>query len=155
MLSRTRCGRLWSEFEKGGPVQSQETGDLRSDVAALTQAVDDGDLWMDGVLVTDGIHERCARRYETLAEQVEQQIRVLRPAASLPGFGGFESGGALRRGFEDKASDALERMQEYADAARQLAQTLRAAAAAYAQHDADIAAALGSATADVVGAGHA
>lgn len=155
MSSRARRAHRWSELEKGGPVQSQETGDVRSDVAALSHAVDDGELWMDGVLVTDGVHERCARRYETLAEQVEQQMKVLHAGVSLPGFGGFESGGSLRRGFEGKATDALERMQEYADAARQLAQTLRAAAAAYTQHDADIAVALGKTTTDVVGAGHA
>ncbi len=123
-------------------MQSQESGDLRNDVGALAQAVEDGRLWIDGVLVGDGTHERCARRYEALAEQVEQQIRALAPAAALPGFGGFESGLALRRGFEGKAGDAVERLQEYADAARQFAQTLRAAATAYAQHDADSAAAL-------------
>ncbi len=132
-------------------MQSQETGDLHSDVAALSQAVDDGQLWMDGVLVTDGIHERCARRYETLADQVEEQMRVLHAALSLPGFGGFESGDSLRRGFESKASEALEHLQQYADASRELAQTLRQAAAAYTEHDADIAAALGN----VVGANHA
>lgn len=136
-------------------MQSQENGDLRSDVAALSQAVDDGELWMDGVLVTDGIHERCARRYEALADQVEEQMRLLRAAASMPGFGGFESGASLRRGFETKATDALERLREYAGAARQLAQTLRQAGAAYTQHDADIAAALGNTTSDVVGAAHA
>ncbi|ATL70285.1 hypothetical protein [Nocardia terpenica] len=136
-------------------MQSQEAGDLRSDVAALSQAVDDGDLWIDGVLVTDGTHERCARRYEALADQVEQQIRTLAPAGSLPGFGGFESGQALRRGFEGKATDALQHLQEYADAARQLARTLRAAGAAYAQHDADMAAALGKVGANTVAAGHA
>lgn len=123
-------------------MQSHEIGDLRTDVGALAQAVEDGQLWIDGVLVGDGTHERCARRYEALAEQIEQQIRALAPAAALPGFGGFESGTALRRGFEDKAADAVERLQEYADAARQFAQTLRAAATAYAQHDADSAAAL-------------
>ncbi|WP_245717967.1 hypothetical protein [Nocardia miyunensis] len=136
-------------------MQSQETGDLRSDVAALTQAVDDGELWMDGVLVTEGVHERCARRYETLAEQVEQQMTVLHAATALPGFGGFESGGSLQRGFEGKATDALEHLRQYADAARQLAQTLRIAGAAYTQHDADIAAAIGKTNSDVVGAGHA
>ncbi|MBV7704796.1 hypothetical protein NOVA_18645 [Nocardia nova] len=124
-------------------MQSQEAGDLRNDVGALAQAVDDGELWIDGVLVGDGTHERCARRYESLAEQVEQQIRILGAAASLPGFGGFESGQSLRRGFESKAADAVDRLREYADAARQLAQTLRAAAAAYAQHDADAATAIG------------
>ncbi|RDI68647.1 hypothetical protein [Nocardia pseudobrasiliensis] len=131
-------------------MQSQQDGDLRSDVAALTQAVDDGELWIDRVLVADGTHERCARRYELLADQVEQQLGVLRAAGTLPGFGGFESGNSLRRGFEGKAADALQRLQEYADAARQLAQTLRAAGSAYAQHDADVAAAIGR-----VGVGHA
>ncbi|WP_280261679.1 hypothetical protein [Nocardia wallacei] len=136
-------------------MQSQQPGDLRSDVAALTQAVDDGRLWIDGVLVGDGVHERCARRYEQLADQVEQQIRTLRAAAALPGFGGFESGIALQRGFEDKAAQGLQRLQEYADAARQLAHTLRAAAAAYDQHDADISAAIGRVGSDAVGVGHA
>ncbi|MBF6174555.1 hypothetical protein [Nocardia blacklockiae] len=136
-------------------MRSQESGDLRSDVAALTQAVDDGRLWIDGVLVADGVHERCAQRYEQLAEQVEQQVLTLRAATSLPGFGGFESGNALRRGFEDKAAQGLERLQEYADAARQLAQALRAAAAAYAQRDADMSAAISRVGADTVGVGHA
>jgi hypothetical protein len=128
---------------------------LRGDVAGLAQAVDDGDLWIDGVLITEGTNERCARRYETLAEQVEQQIQALRVAASLPGFGGFESGAALRHGFEGKAADAVGRLQEYADAARQLAQTLRAAAAAYTEHDADAAAALRRVGPDTVGSNHA
>ncbi|WP_036566701.1 hypothetical protein [Nocardia sp. BMG51109] len=136
-------------------MQSQEPGDLRSDVAALTQAVDDGRLWIDGVHVADGVHERCARRYEQLADQVEQQLRALRAAGSLPGFGGFESGNALRRGFEGKAAQALDRLQEYADAARQLAAALRAAAANYADNDAEMSAALGRVGADTVGAGHA
>nr|WP_221333027.1 hypothetical protein [Nocardia transvalensis] len=128
---------------------------MRSDVAALTQAVDDGRLWIDGVLVADGVHERCARRYEQLADEVEQQLRTLRAAVSLPGFGGFESGNALRRGFEDKAAQGLDRLQEYADAARQLAAALRAAATAYAEHEADISAAIGRVGADTVGVGHA
>ncbi|AHH21142.1 hypothetical protein NONO_c63720 [Nocardia nova SH22a] len=123
-------------------MQTHEAGDLRTDVGVLAQAVEDGRLWIDGVLVGDGTHERCARRYETLAEQIEQQIRALAPATALPGFGGFDSGAALRGGFEGKAADAVERLQEYAAAARQLAQTLRAAAAAYVQHDGDSAAAL-------------
>jgi hypothetical protein len=144
-----------NEQEEGGPVQSQQPGDLRSEVAALGQAVDDGDLWIAGVLVSEGAHERCARRYETLAEQVEQQIKVLHAAATLPGFGGFESGAALRHGFEGKASDALGRLQDYADAARQLAQMLRQAAAAYRQHDSDLAAALGQAGAQAPGVVHA
>ncbi|WP_227980290.1 hypothetical protein [Nocardia spumae] len=144
-------------------MQSQEAGDLGTDVRALTQAVDDGELWIDGVLVGDGTHERCARRYEALAEQVELQIRTLGGAATLPGFGGFESGAALRRGFEGKAADAVDRLREYADAARQLAQTLRAAADAYARHDSDAAAAIGRAApppvtvqpTQPVGVGHA
>src|SRR6516164_9449026 len=94
--SPVRPGVYANEQEEGGPVQSQQPGDLRSEVAALGQAVDDGDLWIAGVLVSEGAHERCARRYETLAEQVEQQIKVLHAAATLPGFGGFESGAALR-----------------------------------------------------------
>ncbi|WP_280328931.1 hypothetical protein [Nocardia wallacei] len=136
-------------------MRSQEPGDLRSDVAALTQAVDDGRLWIDGVLVAEGVHERCARRYEQLADQVEQQIRTLRAAASLPGFGGFESGNALRRGFEDKAAQGAEKLQEYADAARQLAQALRAAAAAYTEGDAEMSAVIGRVGAETVGVGHA
>ncbi|MBF6327230.1 hypothetical protein [Nocardia transvalensis] len=136
-------------------MQSQENGNLRSDVAALTQAVQDGELWIDGVVVADGTHERCARRYELLADQVEQQIGTLRAAGSLPGFGGFESGNSLRRGFEGKATDAVERLQEYADAARQLAQALRAAAASYEQQDADVAAAIGRMASETVGVGHA
>ncbi|RDI53115.1 hypothetical protein [Nocardia mexicana] len=136
-------------------MQSQESGDLRGDVAVLTQAVDDGRLWIDGVLVADGVHERCARRYEQLADQVEQQIRTLRAAVALPGFGGFESGGALQRGFEDKAAQGLRRLQEYADAARQLAHTLRAAAAAYDQHSSDVSAAIGRVGTETVGVGHA
>ncbi|MCM6775789.1 hypothetical protein NDR87_17895 [Nocardia sp. CDC159] len=134
-------------------MQSQQDGDLRGDVAALTQAVDEGELWIDGVLVAEGTHERCARRYELLADQVEHQLGALRAAANLPGFGGFESGNSLRRGFEGKAADALARLQEYADAARQLAQTLRAAGTAYEQRDAEVAATL--ARIGSVGVGHA
>jgi hypothetical protein len=124
-------------------VQSQEPGSLRNDVAALTQAVDDGALWVDGMLVADGTMERCAHRYDELADQVEAQIATVRTALSLPGFGGFGSGDALRHGFEEKAVQAAERLQDYADAARRLARTLRAGAAAYADHDAEMAAAVG------------
>lgn len=136
-------------------MHSREDADLRTEVGALAQAVEDGDLWMDGVLVGDGTHERCARRYETLAEQVEAQLRVVSAAASLPGFGGFESGLALRHGFEGKADDAVARLQEYADAARQLAQMLRAAGGAYGQHDADAAAAIAGTVAPPARVGHA
>ncbi|MFF0491712.1 hypothetical protein ACWDSJ_20790 [Nocardia sp. NPDC003482] len=136
-------------------MQSQEKADLRADVAALSQAVEDGTLWIDGVHVTEGTHERCAQRYEELAERIESQLGGLRAAVSLPGFGGFESGNALRRGFESKAAEALQRLQEYADAARQFADTLRAAGAVYARHDSDAATALGRIGAQTVGVGHA
>ncbi|MFI9509316.1 hypothetical protein [Nocardia sp. NPDC052566] len=114
----------------------------KNEVAALGKAVEDGELWIDGLLVADGAPERCAARYELLADQVEAQIRAVRAAATLPGFGGFPSGAALRTGFEAKAGDAVTRLQEYADAARALAQTFRAAGAAYAGHDSELAAAL-------------
>ncbi|MET8652090.1 hypothetical protein [Nocardia aurea] len=116
---------------------------MRSDVTALNRAVDEGQLWIDGVLVADGAHDRCARRYEQLADEVDAQIRVLSEATSLPGFGGFASGAALRGGFEGKADDAVVRLREYADAARALAQTFRAAAAAYTRSDDELASAVG------------
>ncbi|WP_454195492.1 hypothetical protein [Nocardia sp. Marseille-Q1738] len=123
------------------------------DVAALNQAVDDGSLWIDGLLVADGAHERCARQYEQLADRVEAQIRILSAATSLPGFGGFASGDALRGGFERKADGAIARLAEYATAARELAQTFRAAAAAY--QNADQALAMAVERIDVTGAAHA
>ncbi|MGW4366085.1 hypothetical protein ACWEKT_10600 [Nocardia takedensis] len=116
---------------------------MRTDVTDLNRAVDEGQLWMDGVLVADGAHDRCARRYEQLADEVEAQIMVLRSATSVPGFGGFASGAALRGGFEAKAQDAVARMSAYADAARALAQTFRAAAAAYSRSDDELAGAVG------------
>ncbi|MCP2274887.1 hypothetical protein SAMN04244553_2246 [Nocardia amikacinitolerans] len=122
-------------------------------VTALNQAVDEGRLWIDGVLVADGAHERCARRYEQLADEVEAQIGVLSAAVSLPGFGGFASGDALRRGFEDKAEGAIARLRDYADSARALAQTFRAAATAYTEADTELAAAV--ARVDATGAAHA
>ncbi|MGY4102311.1 hypothetical protein ACW2Q0_22565 [Nocardia sp. R16R-3T] len=124
-----------------------------SDVTALNQAIDDGQLWIDGVLVAEGAHEQCAKRYERLADEVEAQIAVLSGATALPGFGGFDSGAALRRGFEDKADGAITRLRVYANAARALAQTFRAAATAYAQADTDLAAAVGQV--QVAGAAHA
>ncbi|MEU4345107.1 hypothetical protein AB0H00_28280 [Nocardia sp. NPDC023852] len=123
------------------------------DVAALNRAVDEGTLWIDGLLVADGAHERCARRYEQLADQVEAQIRVLNAATSLPGFGGFASGDALRAGFERKADGAIARLREYATGARELAQTFRAAAAAYQGADHALAAAVDRI--DVTGDTHA
>lgn len=123
------------------------------DVAALNRAVDDGSLWIDGLLVADGAHERCARQYEQLADRVEAQIRILSAATSLPGFGGFASGDALRGGFERKADGAIARLAEYATAARELAQTFRAAAAAY--QNADQALAVAVERIDVTGAAHA
>ncbi|WP_084496785.1 hypothetical protein [Nocardia amamiensis] len=123
------------------------------DVAALNRAVDDGSLWIDGLLVADGAHERCARQYEQLADRVEAQLRILSAATSLPGFGGFASGDALRGGFERKADGAIARLAEYATAARELAQTFRAAAAAY--QNADQALAVAVERIDVTGAAHA
>ncbi|MEV5833735.1 hypothetical protein [Nocardia sp. NPDC052112] len=124
-----------------------------SDVTALNQAIDDGQLWIDGVVVAEGAHEQCAKRYEQLAAEVEAQIAVLSGATTLPGFGGFDSGAALRRGFEDKADGAITRLRAYADAARALAQTFRAAAAAYTRADTDLAAAVGQV--EVAGAARA
>ncbi|MEV6555447.1 hypothetical protein AB0M22_07015 [Nocardia sp. NPDC051756] len=121
--------------------------------AGLHSAVNDGDLWIDRVLVADGVHERCARRYEQLANQIEDQIRTLSAASSLPGFGGFASGDALRTGFENKAHGALTRMWEYAEAARELALTFRAAGAAYHRADHVLASAVGRIGAE--GATHA
>ena len=47
--------------------------------AALGTAVDEGGLWLDGVLVADGAPERCALRYERLADAVEAAARALYP----------------------------------------------------------------------------
>lgn len=113
-----------------------------NDAAALSEAVENGELWIDGLLVAEGAHERCAAHYERLADQVEAQIRTLSAAASLPGFGGFDSGDALRQGFENKADGAITRLRDYAATARQLAQTFRAAAAAYQRTDAELASAV-------------
>ncbi|MEU6190303.1 hypothetical protein [Nocardia sp. NPDC047038] len=123
------------------------------DIAALNRAVDDGSLWIDGLLVADGAHERCARQYELLADRVDEQIRILSAATALPGFGGFASGDALRAGFERKADGAITRLNEYAAAARELAQTFRAAAAVYQQADEALAQAVERV--DVTGAAHA
>ncbi|WP_194815246.1 hypothetical protein [Nocardia sp. XZ_19_385] len=116
---------------------------MQPNTTTLNQAVQEGELWIDGVLVADGAHEKCAQRYELLAEQVEGQIEVLRAATTLPGFGGFDSGAALRGGFESKAAEALTKLQDYATAARELAQTFRAAAAAYQRGDEELAVAVG------------
>ncbi|MEU1983305.1 hypothetical protein [Nocardia sp. NPDC019395] len=115
-------------------------------IAALGSAVEDGQLWIDGVLVAEGAPERCALRYEQLADQVDAQIETLTGALTLPGFGGFASGAALRGGFEGKAGDAIAALRDYAGAARQLAHTFRIAAAAYQQADTEVAAALGTAS---------
>lgn len=121
-------------------------------IAALGSAVDDGELWIDGVLVAEGAPERCALRYEQLADRVDAQIETLSGARSLPGFGGFDSGAALRGGFEGKAGEAIVALRDYARAARQLAHTFRSAAAAYQHTDTEIAAALGTTQAGVPGA---
>lgn len=114
-------------------------------ITTLDSAVEDGQLWIDGVLVAEGAPERCAVRYEQLADQVDAQIETLTAAVSLPGFGGFDSGAALRTGFEGKAVDAIAALRRYSGAARQLAHTFRTAAAAYREADTDVAAALGAA----------
>ncbi|MBF6350777.1 MULTISPECIES: hypothetical protein [Nocardia] len=120
-------------------------------ITALGSAVDDGELWIDGVLVAEGAPERCALRYEQLADQVDAQIETLGGALSLPGFGGFDSGAALRGGFERKAGAAIVALRDYASAARQLAHTFRSAAAAYQHADSEVAAALGATPAQVSG----
>ncbi|MFC4125464.1 hypothetical protein [Nocardia rhizosphaerae] len=123
------------------------------DTAALGQAVDEGTLWIDGVLVADGVPERCARRYELLADAVDAQVLALGATEVIPGFGGLPSGAALRSGFEGKAVDALEQLRAYASAARELAAVFRAAAAAY--QDADRALAGAVAATEIPGGGDA
>ncbi|MEU3012575.1 hypothetical protein [Nocardia asteroides] len=103
--------------------------------AALGQAVDEGGLWIDGLLVADGAPERCALRYERLADAVDAQLTALGATAVIPGFGPLASGTALRTGFETKAADALEQLRAYASTARELAAVLRAAGAAYREGD--------------------
>ncbi|MEV0434485.1 hypothetical protein [Nocardia sp. NPDC050413] len=114
-------------------MQSNRTG--LPNTAALGQAVEEGGLWVDGVLVADGATERCALRYERLAAAVDAQVQALTQAATLPGFGGLPSGAALRTGFETKTGDALDQLRAYAATARQLAAVLRAAGAAYQESD--------------------
>ncbi|GAA5041864.1 hypothetical protein [Nocardia callitridis] len=139
-----------------GEPEPAETTTPATDVAALDQAVDDGALWIDGLLVADGTPERCAARYEQLADQVDEQLRLLGAAVELPGFGGFDSGIALRKGFEGKADDAITRLREYSATARQLAQTFRAAARAYQQSDHALAVAVaGASDVETTGAPHA
>ncbi|WP_328387809.1 hypothetical protein [Nocardia sp. NBC_00416] len=120
-------------------------------ITALGAAVDDGQLWIDSVLVAEGAPERCAQRYEQLADQVDAQIETLTAAVSLPGFGGFASGAALRGGFEGKATEAIAALRRYSGTARQLAHTFRAAAAAYQQSDTEVSAALGAAVPEPTG----
>ncbi|MBC7302107.1 MAG: hypothetical protein H5T78_14275 [Nocardia sp.] len=103
--------------------------------AALGRAVDEGGLWIDGVLVADGAPELCALRYERLAEEVDAQVRTLSQSAVIAGFGGLASGGALRTGFENKAIEALDELRAYASTARELAAVFRAAAASYRETD--------------------
>ncbi|WP_067864756.1 hypothetical protein [Nocardia shimofusensis] len=115
---------------------------MRPQLAALARAAEEGSLHIDGVLIAEGAHEQCARRYEQLADEVEAQLAVLGPATSLPGFGGFDSGAALRQGFEGKADTALVLLREYASSARELARIFRAAAAAYEAADTELAGSL-------------
>ncbi|MFC4375336.1 hypothetical protein ACFO5K_14645 [Nocardia halotolerans] len=105
------------------------------DTGALGQAVEDGGLWVAGMLVADGAPERCALRYERLADAVDAQVRVLSQASVLSGFGGLPSGAALRTGFEAKTGDALDQLRGYASTARDLAALLRAAGTAYQDSD--------------------
>ena len=112
---------------------------MRPQLAAMARAAEEGSLHIDGVLIAEGAHERCARRYEQLADEVEAQLAVLGPATALPGFGGFDSGAALRHGFEDKAGTALDLLREYAASARDLAAVFRTAAAAYDTADTELA----------------
>ncbi|MFD3591956.1 hypothetical protein ACFWU5_04455 [Nocardia sp. NPDC058640] len=112
--------------------------------AALRQSADEGGLWIDGLLVADGAPERCALRYERLADEVDAQVATLSQTAVIPGFGGLESGGALRTGFETKAIDALDQLRGYAGAARDLAAVFRAAGAGYREADQELAGAVGA-----------
>lgn len=121
-------------------------------ITALDSAVAEGELWIDGVLVAAGAPERCALRYEQLADQVDAQIETLAAAVSLPGFGGFASGAALRDGFEGKATEAIAALRRYSGTARQLAHTFRTAAAAYREADTEVAAALGALSPEAAGA---
>lgn len=120
------------------------------DTVVLGQAVDEGGLWVDAMLVADGATERCALRYERLADAVDAQARLLSQATTLPGFGGLASGTALRTGFESKTGDALDQLRAYARTARDLAALFRAAGAAYQESDRALAAAI-----EVVGDGDA
>lgn len=126
--------------DEGGTVQPNRTG--LPDTAALGQAVDEGGLWIDGLLVADGAPERCAQRYERLADAVDAQLLVLGGAEVIPGFGGLPSGTALRTGFESKAADALTQLRAYASTARALAAVFRAAGTAYQDSDQSLAASI-------------
>jgi hypothetical protein len=112
---------------KGEPVQPNRTG--LPNTAALGQAVDEGGLWIDGVLVADGAPERCALRYERLADEVDAQVLALSRTAVIP------AGGALRTGFETKATEALDELRAYASTARDLAAVFRAAGANFREAD--------------------
>ncbi|MGW0183800.1 hypothetical protein [Nocardia sp. NPDC003345] len=120
-------------------------------IAALDSAVEDGQLWIDAVLVAEGTPERCAVRYEQLADQVDAQIEMVSAAVTLPGFGGFASGAALREGFEGKATEAIAALRRYSATARQLAHTFRIAAAAYQQADSEVAAVVQTTAAETTG----
>lgn len=120
-------------------------------ITALDSAVEDGQLWIDAVLVAEGTPERCAVRYEQLADQVDAQIETVSAAVTLPGFGGFASGAALRDGFEGKATEAIAALRRYSATARRLAHTFRIAAAAYQQADGEIAAAVQTTAAETTG----
>lgn len=121
-------------------MQPKRTG--QAETAALGQAVDEGGLWIDGVLVADGAPERCAQRYERLAADAEAQLQALSQATVLPGFGGLASGAALRTGFETKTADAMTQLRAYAATARDLAALFRAAGAAYTDSDQALAGAI-------------
>ncbi len=112
--------------------------DPRAAAEAMYTAAGNGELRLE-----PDVAEKSAKQLELFADNAEAQARTLRGLQSPTGYGGFDSGTQLARGFGRKAGHGADTLDGHAAVARRLAASLRAAAKAYREHDQRMSAAVG------------
>lgn len=89
----------------------------------------------DILRIEPGAAERIARAFDSHADNLALVAERLKNAGHLTGFAGFPSAVELDEGFTRKARAAVAHLQSQIETARQAADRLRAAGAAYSETD--------------------
>ncbi|MCX5043673.1 hypothetical protein OG921_10905 [Aldersonia sp. NBC_00410] len=106
------------------------TGEAQGGLAAFQAGVGSGELRIE-----DGVAEKIAGILDDLAASVGKSEVDVADAAHPQGFGTFGSGDQLQAGFEGKVGQAREHLGQFVAQIKQLAGSVRAAGAAYANQD--------------------